>query len=516
MPFSSCLGRATQAKLRYHCRVVQLAMPLRAPYNCLSMRLAPSSKTFKACRFRCTRSRWSLSMSRQHHEPFLASCGVFGFWGVRIGRPEDAAERTFTTPYAFIGARAGSCLRLVDPQVSRRHAYLQVLPGGLFCVDLSSRTGVRWGNEHQPAGWVGRQEGVWVGSYELALSKPDPDDWPGTATPPATNPLTERGSGTEWLPPFVVEVAEDGKVMAKGRMNRTLALVGRSADCLFHINSGELSKFHCSLVRTPAGLWVVDLLSRNGTFLNGRRIRFGKIEVGDRVGAGRYSLRFRQSRRGAKVSTEPTASQPVSPTSVAVPSGEPSTALEPARAGSAPANPVARRAAPTMLASPQNQLGPEWSMLIALVNQFSLMQQQMFDQFQENVQMTTRMFSSLQKDQMGLVRQELDELRNLTAELRHLQGELGAQPAKANAAPPVDALSHNGTPAGTAPDPNPAPPKRYASTATPGPAADRAGDAPPPARSPEELHAWLSQRISALQEDRQNRWNKLLGMLLGS
>jgi pSer/pThr/pTyr-binding forkhead associated (FHA) protein len=441
-------------------------------------------------------------MSRQHHETFLASCGVSGLWGLRITGPEGAVEaRGFITPYAFVGNRAGISMRLDDIQVSRRHAYLQVLPGGLFCVDLGSRTGVSWGSEYRPAGWVGRDQGVRVGRYELALRKPDPEDWPDTATPPATSPLTDHGSKTEPLPPFVVEVAEEGKVVARGRMNRVVALVGRSADCLFHINSGELSKFHCSLVRTPAGLWIVDLLSRNGTYLNGRRIRFAKIDVGDRVVVGRFSLRFRQPRRGAKVSSEPSASQPVKPTP-----GEPSTALEPAGAG-----PVARRDAPTMLATPQQQVGPEWSMLIALVNQFSMMQQQMFDQFQENVLMTSRMFSSLQKDQMGLVRQELDELRNLTSELRSLQGQMGAHQADPIAGPVVEATPRNGAPAT-----EPAGSHQPALAHPPFPAPDRAGGTPPPAQSPEELHAWLSQRISALQADRQTRWNKLLGMLLGS
>ena len=150
-------------------------------------------------------------------------------------------------------------------------------------------------------------------------------------------------------------------------------------------------------------------------------------------------------------------------------------------------------------------------MLIALVNQFSLMQQQMFDQFQENVMMTSRMFSSLQKDQMVLVRQELDELRNLTAELRSLQGEINAHQAMPSARPAVEATAPNGAPAARSPVPN-----QPIQAGAPSPAQDHPAAEPPPAQTPQELHAWLSKRITALQEDRQTRWNKLLGMLLGS
>jgi hypothetical protein len=186
-----------------------------------------------------------------------------------------------------------------------------------------------------------------------------------------------------------------------------------------------------------------------------------------------------------------------------------------------------------MLAPPQERLGPEWTMLIALVNQFSLMQQQMFDQFQENMVIATRMFSNMQKDQAALIREELDQLRALTGELCTLQGQLAARPATGGPIPATHAASRHGAPLNNTPTlalpkvaANGAGQKKAGlSPATSGlavptgnapPSEAGAADGAPPPQTPEQLHAWLNTRISGLQDERQTRWNKILGMILGT
>jgi hypothetical protein len=65
------------------------------------------------------------------------------------------------------------------------------------------------------------------------------------------------------------------------------------------------------------------------------------------------------------------------------------------------------------------------SMLLPLVNQFGLMQQQMFDQFQQAMAMMVQMFGTMHRDQMEVIRAELDQLRELTEEFHALKNELG-------------------------------------------------------------------------------------------
>ena len=66
------------------------------------------------------------------------------------------------------------------------------------------------------------------------------------------------------------------------------------------------------------------------------------------------------------------------------------------------------------------------SVLIPLVNQFGMMQQQMMDQFQQTVSMLVQMFGSLHRDQMDLIREELDQLRDLTKEFQTIKVEFAA------------------------------------------------------------------------------------------
>ena len=491
-------------------------------------------------------------MGNQLNELFTASCGVFGQWGVSIFRKDSVAEEcTFFSPWALVGSRDNVNFLLADPAVSRRHAYLQVLPGGLFCIDLDSRTGVRFGAEKRDSGWLRRGQRLHVGPYALELLPTSLDGWFAPSQWPHSDPLSERMSEMVPLPPFVVEVVQAGKIVAKGKMNRVLALVGRSPRCLFYVSNPALSKFHCSLVRTPTGLWVVDLLSRAGTSLNGHRVRFARIQEGDQVQLGEFSLRFRRPYRNAKVVQEIVAGgvevrnagdrrstidvrpSPEENTSLPLPPNEPSRALEPVPLSEAETAAVMPRAARTVLAAPDERVGAEWSMLIALVSQFNLMQQQMFDQFQESMLMNSRMFTSLHQDQMALVREELDQLRGLTGELRTLQDELTGQPARTwpgvgptgrSAAP----VNNNGaknlpTPVGPGASDGEADLDGKAATFNAVPLAkplkvsgNAAPVGPPPDGSPEDMHVWLNQRISALQEERQTRWDKLLGRILGN
>jgi pSer/pThr/pTyr-binding forkhead associated (FHA) protein len=504
-------------------------------------------------------------MGRHLQELFTASCGLFGPWGLRISSSSaDVIEHQIQTPYAFAGSRVDLAIHWSHPQVSRRHAYFQVLPGGVFCIDLGSRTGVHWEDATQYEGWIRPDQKVRIGPFALQLFLANPNGWLNEPGLPVGNPLADRVSESSPLSTqFVVEVSDGAAVLAKGRMNRIMALVGKSPRCLFHIKDPSLSDFHCSLVRTPVGLWIVDLQSQRGTFLDGRPINIARVQEGTLVQVGNYTLRFLQQRSNTVVNvvanvgrcaisqtgdpgveSEATANSKVEATiplgssadmnvSPSPVTGPETAAVEPPRATEARSSAVAATSRRTMLAALDDRVSPEWTMLVALVNQFNSMQAQMFDQFQEGILKTSQLFTSLHHDQMFLVRQELDELRNVTHELRHLQGELTGRlvagaPASATFSPGGDAASTAAGTPGTLPpatvhrDPfnkhanarsmhgesnssaNPTLLENGAATRT----------AQPPG-SPEDIHLWLNQRIASLQEQRQSRWDKLLGLLRG-
>jgi hypothetical protein len=169
-------------------------------------------------------------------------------------------------------------------------------------------------------------------------------------------------------------------------------------------------------------------------------------------------------------------------------------------------------------ASAADALGQAGSALpvMALINQFGALQQQMFEQFQQAMLVLSQMFSTLQQDQMQVIREELNQLRGLTEELQALKSELAAAHPSAGS---VASAAANGN--------LPAPGAARQLPAAPGPAKPSPSGGPAPAAPPAppgaagaaagapDVHAWLCQRLAAIQEERQSRWQKILTFLSG-
>lgn len=75
-------------------------------------------------------------------------------------------------------------------------------------------------------------------------------------------------------------------------MKRDKLLIGRAEECDLRPLSEEVSRKHCAIVRKDDALWVQDLRSRNGTFVNGLKIdEPKKLADGDLVRAGSLELK---------------------------------------------------------------------------------------------------------------------------------------------------------------------------------------------------------------------------------
>jgi hypothetical protein len=166
----------------------------------------------------------------------------------------------------------------------------------------------------------------------------------------------------------------------------------------------------------------------------------------------------------------------------------------------------------------------------------------MFDQFQQAMGMLVQMFGTMHREQMDVIREELDRLHDLTRELRDLKEELARAPAR-TAAPAV-APASSSTPAS---DPGRVPNAGAAAGAPPASATgararlDSAAIPPPPPPSgrrpdqvrpggvampgatgdpeaadvPRDAVAWIHQRIAAIQQERESRWQKIVKLLPG-
>ena len=156
---------------------------------------------------------------------------------------------------------------------------------------------------------------------------------------------------------------------------------------------------------------------------------------------------------------------------------------------------------------------PDQPLLLPIVNEFNRMQQQMLDQFHQTMLMMAEMFSNLHREQASLVREELDEMRRLTRELHALQEERARQPMAQvglqEQAADANAMS---SAEGEAVDVE----KKPAGAARNGPAAPEQGNKTRgSAGASPEVHDWLSRRIERLQEERNDRWQKILQFITG-
>ena len=72
----------------------------------------------------------------------------------------------------------------------------------------------------------------------------------------------------------------------------TRILIGRDNSCDFTIPDPLLSRQHCLVEFTPEQVKIIDLKSRNGTYVNGNRIEERQLQLNDKIKIGRHTLNF--------------------------------------------------------------------------------------------------------------------------------------------------------------------------------------------------------------------------------
>ena len=431
-------------------------------------------------------------------DEFATECGLSGPIRVEVSLKGDPAAQVFEfrQPFLLIGRRGGSDLLLDHWLVSRRHAYLQLIEGRFFCVDLGSRTGTHGGDATERSGWVDPVRAIQIGPYSVRPELP---------------PLISREDAP--LPVVTWTVPNRAGESARWTMNRGLALVGKSPACKIRIPEPDVSRFHCGLVLTSAGIWVIDLLSQRPVLINGEPVRLARVKPGDELQVGQHIL--------------------VANYEQAAPPTRPAMGRSPVAASTAPPDPGVDQlpaltptvmvpdnfwSAPGSFAVPEGPTPPGVDPTVNhLVQQFGAMQQQMFDQFHQTMMMMFEGFAALHRETSGSIREEFEEVRKLSQEIESLREET-ARLAEAttmsfqapallmtdlNRQPPVNGSSG---------------PREAPATA---PETDRTVKAHakvvPPLPDPHvDIHAQLCERLNTIAAERQTRWQKILAMMARS
>ncbi len=505
-------------------------------------------------------------------DSFLTACEATAPLTLEIQGPgiHGTERRAYPQPFVLIGRDERADLLLDHDLVSRRHVYLQLIEGRLFFVDLDSRSGTFIGKTPTESGWLSPGVSLSVGPFTVRMLSvtsghgPVSDNTSGSDSGfefraitggeggGPLNPLLARSSEATPLPKVSLEFQSRTAGHSIWRMSQVMALVGSSPRCKVRLLDSNVSKLHCALLRTSRGLWIIDLLGRGGITVSGAAVRFAQLAVDDVLGLGEVIVRPNfetDNTQGRSPSGATGVWNAAPPPALGFPAAPPAIAARPWGPPAAQPAAVPAYLQPARPAGPPEFTGNEPGLSL-LLNHFGTMQQQMLDQFQSSMMMMMQMFNGMHRDQMGLVREELDRLRELGDEIQQIKVRMAAS---ASAAPPPLPLpppppgsapwqgniwtpsGRPATPYGNGPSPKNDPPRipNGAASATPTPTPPGPGPGPNPfaARpqsrpattpqgSPEappeanyEIHDWLNDRLVAITNEQQTRFQKIMGIL---
>ncbi|GAA3512555.1 FHA domain-containing protein [Actinocatenispora rupis] len=133
-----------------------------------------------------------------------------------------------------------------------------------------------------PAAAPGDADGAVLGGFPAPAAAPAPTAGPVPAGAPQLETMVTPGS----VPvPFV----GSGVPSATYRVAERLR-IGRAPDNDIVLDDLQVSRRHAHLLRTPEGLRLVDLSTRNGSFVDGRRVSSVALADGDVLSFGRHRL----------------------------------------------------------------------------------------------------------------------------------------------------------------------------------------------------------------------------------
>ena len=234
--------------------------------------------------------------------------------------------------------RATDCdLQLVEGHVSRHHAQLCADHGAVWLEDLNSANGTYVNGDRIAGAWRvfhGDEISFDTIRYQLIGDAPDLTPIRPPGQPPDQLEVSERIVGestraeTAELANVTVEAGElptstsivpdptpsgpiligrsppvTGRVfpLAFGRH-----LIGRGPEADIHLSEASVSLRHAELELRPDGARLVNLISTNGTWINGAEIHTSRLRNGDSIRIGRVTLQYREptarrasQRRGA-------------------------------------------------------------------------------------------------------------------------------------------------------------------------------------------------------------------------
>ncbi|MBF9135070.1 FHA domain-containing protein [Plantactinospora sp. S1510] len=218
-----------------------------------------------------------------------------------VGVPGEDPERRITVDGGplRIGRDPLCGIVLDDSRASREHLELSYRAGRWYLRDLASRNGTfvngQQVHELELTGACAVRLGNAVDGPVLTFR---PDGLP--APPPTVTDSRQPGLLTE-VRPSRYEPAAEPPSGARFALGRTPSAsyratdrirIGRAPDNDIVLDDLLVSRYHADLVRDGSGFRVVDLGTRNGTYVNGRQVEHAVLYADDLLSFGHHQMVF--------------------------------------------------------------------------------------------------------------------------------------------------------------------------------------------------------------------------------
>ncbi len=176
-------------------------------------------------------------------------------------------------PFALIGSHADCDVVVPDPALPRRCFAICLTAVGLVGAAVAECS------SPQRFRRLDRRRGIRLGSHRITFPDPIAEDESGAAAGPG------RSLRIAWD-------GQDGSSSAKLRAGRAI-LFGRRSPSVITIDDRSVSTVHGFLYPDQESLWVIDLSSTNGTRVDGKPVRCGRIPAGGCFQVGTKQIEFR-------------------------------------------------------------------------------------------------------------------------------------------------------------------------------------------------------------------------------
>ncbi len=122
------------------------------------------------------------------------------------------------------------------------------------------------------------------GSHDLTTAQYQVDDESGELRPVDPEEVAERG--------VLIIRAGGGRAGETFDLRSDRMAIGRSPDAEIFLDDITVSRNHALLVRRRDGVYIDDLGSLNGTYVNRHRIESHRLQPGDELQVGKYKLTY--------------------------------------------------------------------------------------------------------------------------------------------------------------------------------------------------------------------------------